>query len=58
VAEEIAKEVYEERNFRLLPILADVLEDAGCTNEEMLRHCRQQEHARGCWVVDAILDKK
>jgi hypothetical protein len=42
----------------LLPILADALEEAGCTDPEILGHCRgEEEHVRGCWVVDLILDK-
>jgi hypothetical protein len=41
-----------------LPILADALEDAGCTNADVLNHCRQPaEHGRGCWPVDLILSK-
>ena len=40
------------------PILADALEEAGCTNADVLFHCRQPgEHVRGCWVVDLILGK-
>jgi hypothetical protein len=54
----IARAVYEERTFDRLPILADALEDAGCTNEDILTHCRQPgEHVRGCWVVDLLLGK-
>ncbi len=39
----IARRIYEERDFAAMPILADALEDAGCNNEEILRHCRNQE---------------
>jgi len=54
----IAQAIYEERAFERLPILADALEDAGCTNEDLLNHCRQPGvHARGCWVLDLLLDK-
>jgi hypothetical protein len=55
----IAQAIYEERAFDRLPLLADALEDAGCAEEAILRHCRQQEaaHVRGCWVVDAVLGK-
>jgi len=38
----IARTIYEERRFEELSILADALEEAGCTDEEILRHCRQQ----------------
>jgi hypothetical protein len=45
--------------FDRLPILADALEDAGCTNADILNHCRQPgEHVRGCWAVDLVLGKK
>jgi hypothetical protein len=42
-----------------LEVLADALEEAGCDNEEILSHLRQQEiiHYRGCWVVDLLLNK-
>jgi hypothetical protein len=44
---------------QLLPFLADDLEKAGCTNSDMLSHCRQPgQHVRGCWVVDLVLAKK
>lgn len=44
--------------FDRLPILADALEEAGCTSEDVLRHCREQElHVRGCWVIDNLLGR-
>src|SRR5262249_23500172 len=50
--------IYEERAFERLPILADALEDAGCDDADILRHCRELgEHVRGCWVVDLLLGK-
>jgi hypothetical protein len=52
----MARSIYDERAFDRLPILADALEDAGCTDRDILGHCRQPgEHVRGCWVVDLIL---
>jgi len=54
----IAEAIYTDRAFDRLPILADALEDAGCTDAAILDHCRQPgEHARGCWVVDLVLGK-
>jgi hypothetical protein len=45
----IAQAIYEERAFDRIPILADALEDAGCTDRAILNHCRQpSEHMRGC----------
>ena len=55
----LAQTIYTERQFADLPILADALEEAGCSNEDILGHCRNnQEHARGCWVLDILLGKK
>jgi len=55
----LAHAIYAERSFERLPILADALEDSGCTNQDMLDHCRQSgEHGRGCWVVDLVLGKE
>ena len=52
----VAQAIYDERDFDRLPILGDALEDAGCDDEEILRHCRGPEtHSRGCWCVDLIL---
>jgi hypothetical protein len=54
----LARGIYQEKAFDRMPILADALQDAGCDNEEILNHCRQQgEHVRGCWVVDLLLNK-
>jgi hypothetical protein len=54
----MARAVYDDRAFDGLPILADALEDAGCTDAQILDHCRRPgEHVRGCWVVDALLGK-
>ena len=54
----LAQGIYADRAFDRLPILADALEDAGCTERAILDHCRQPgEHVRGCWVVDLVLGK-
>jgi hypothetical protein len=54
----LAAAIYEERAFGRLPVLADALEDAGCTDADILGHCRAGgEHVRGCWVVDLMLGK-
>ena len=55
----LARTAYDTRNFALLPILADALEEAGCDHADILSHCRDQKavHARGCWVVDLVLSK-
>ncbi len=54
----MASALYQDRAFDRLPILADALEEAGCTNAELLLHCRvPREHVRGCWVIDWLLGK-
>jgi hypothetical protein len=56
---ELARTIYEDRAFDRMPELADALERAGCTNTDILAHCRQPgDHVRGCWVVDLILGKE
>jgi hypothetical protein len=52
----IAEHVDQTGDFSELPILGDALEDAGCSDEAALQHCRGGgPHALGCWVVDALL---
>ena len=55
----LARRCYDERRFNSLTVLADALEEAGCPpDHELVTHCRDvptKNHARGCWVVDAIL---
>jgi hypothetical protein len=54
----LARTIYEESDFERLPILADALEEAGCTAAALLEHCRQPDgHVRGCWVLDQLLGK-
>lgn len=55
----LARAIYDDCAFHRLPILADVLEAAGCTDQDILGHCRGPgPHVRGCWVVDLLLGKK
>jgi hypothetical protein len=55
----MARQMYDSRDFTDMPILADALEEAGCTDQDILNHCRQTgEHVRGCWVVDLLLGKE
>jgi hypothetical protein len=57
---------YEERRLpegtfdpARLVLLADALEDAGCTDTELLGHLRSPgPHVRGCWAVDLVLGKE
>ena len=39
-----------------LAVLANALEEAGCTDAELLAHLRGPDpHVRGCWVLEEIL---
>jgi hypothetical protein len=41
-----------------LAVLADALEEAGCTDADILGHLRGPGlHYRGCWCVDTLLNK-
>jgi hypothetical protein len=56
---QLVREIRNERQYELMPILADALEDAGCHNADILGHCRGPGlHVRGCWVVDLLLGKE
>jgi hypothetical protein len=52
----MAQQMYESRDFSDMPVLADALEEAGCTNPDVLSHCRQQGavHVRGCFVLGSV----
>lgn len=55
----LAQTIYNERAFDRLPLLADALEGAGCTNAGVLAHCRGRGlHLRGCWAVDLLLGRE
>jgi hypothetical protein len=61
----LAAGVYEDRKLPegtldpvRLAVLADALEDAGCTDSELLGHLRAPgPHVRGCWALDLALGK-
>ena len=61
----LAQAAYEERvmpncelELQRLCILADAIEDAGCSDTELLAHLRGPgPHYRGCWAVDAVLGR-
>ncbi len=53
----IAERAYQERDWSAMPILADALQDAGCTSERIIKECQQGVHNRGCLILDSILDK-
>jgi hypothetical protein len=55
----LAQAIYDEHRFADLPVLADALEEAGCTDEGILGHLREQGavHVRGCHILDLLLGK-
>jgi hypothetical protein len=55
----LATEIYTEKTLDRMPILADALVDAGCDDEEIIAHCRDDgPHVRGCWVLGLLLGKE
>jgi hypothetical protein len=55
----VGNSIYKERAFDRLPILADALEEAGCSDAAVLEHCRGAgPHWRGCWVIDGVIGKE
>jgi hypothetical protein len=61
----LAEAAYEQRSLPAgtlararLAVLADALEEAGCTRQEVLSHLRSRgPHVRGCWAVDLLLGR-
>ena len=61
----LAQAAYDERDLPAghldparLAVLADALDEAGCTDADVLNHLRGPgPHARGCWAVDLLLGK-
>lgn len=44
----MAAAIYDERAFDRMPVLADLLEEAGCQDKAILRHCRGWERCHNC----------
>ncbi len=56
VAARVARAAFDAGDWAALPVLADALEVAGCTDAVLLGHLRGPgPHARGCWALDAAL---
>jgi hypothetical protein len=49
----LAATIYDKRDWRLMAILADALEEMGLG--AFAQHCRQPIHVRGCHALDSIL---
>jgi hypothetical protein len=55
----LAMELYNSRDFSRAPLLADMLEDAGVSDAQLLDHLRGPgPHARGCFAVDLVLGRE
>jgi hypothetical protein len=65
IVKKLAEATYEHRSlpegtldWDRLAVLADALEEAGCTDANLLGHLRGPgQHVRGCFAVDALLGK-
>ncbi len=51
---QLARHIRTTREFGLLPVLADALEEAGCTDVALLEHCRQPLDGRHSWAVELL----
>jgi hypothetical protein len=62
----LAQAAYDERALPAgtlapdrLAVLADALEEAGCTTADLLDHLRGPgPHVRGCWVIDLLMGRQ
>jgi hypothetical protein len=61
----VAQAAYErptqsgELDRQRMGVLADALEEAGCTDDGLLSHLRSPgPHFRGCWALDLVLGKQ
>lgn len=55
----LARHIRETGESALLPVLADALEDAGCTDTALLDHCREpHEEGSWSWAVELLATQK
>jgi hypothetical protein len=62
----LARDAYDSRTLpsgeldpARLAVLADALEDAGCSDGDLLGHLRSPgPHVRGCWALDLVLGRE
>jgi hypothetical protein len=53
----LLKGIQDEAAFDRMAILADALEEAGCDDQELLRHCREcNRHEATCWAMNYIVN--
>src|SRR5262249_9378054 len=52
----IARRIRADRDVAALPVLADALEEAGCVDQTILNHLRDdRSHRSRCWVVELVM---
>jgi hypothetical protein len=55
----LAERLYAGKDWSALPVLADALEEAGCTSALLLDHLHSPgPHTLGCWALDLVLGKR
>jgi hypothetical protein len=55
----LAESIAREGTFEDLPVLADALEEAGCSETEVLTHLRRGgRHVLGCWALDLVRGRR
>ncbi len=55
----LAQGIDDEHAFERMGMLAETLQAVGCSNGDILGHCRGPgPHVRGCWVLDLVLGKE
>lgn len=53
LAVQMARDIHDACDWPAMPILADVLDDAGYPDEAS--HCRTAIHGRGCYVLEGLI---
>jgi hypothetical protein len=54
----VAEVICRERRFEEMAVLGDIFEEAGCTDQNILRHCRSRgRHGDGCLVLRLVLQQ-
>lgn len=57
----LSQQIYSEYviDTEAMKLLAEAIEEADCTDNIIIDHCRSaQTHFRGCWVIDLLLAKQ
>jgi hypothetical protein len=54
----LARTIQTTEDFHLMPLLADALQEAGCTETALLDHCMKTKcHVSGCCALAALLEE-